>query len=115
MLTIHQISGWNDIGASVSLEGEVTYPGSYGLQEGERLSSVLRRAGGFRTTAYPVGAILVRTQVRELEEKSRAELIRQIETTSASARLSPNLTGQDQTATLQAVAQQQSRSPPTVT
>jgi protein involved in polysaccharide export with SLBB domain len=108
VLTIHQISGWNDIGASVSLEGEITYPGSYGLQEGERLSSVLRRAGGLRSTAYSAGAVLVRTQVRELEEKSRAELIRQIETTSASARLGSNLTSQDQTATLQAAAQQQS-------
>ena len=107
ILTIHQISGWNDIGASVSLEGEVTYPGSYGLQEGERLSSVLQRSGGFRSTAYPAGAVLVRNQVRELEEKSRAELIRQIETTSASARLGSNLTSQDQTATLQAAAQQQ--------
>jgi protein involved in polysaccharide export with SLBB domain len=107
ILTIHQISGWNDIGASITLAGEVTYPGSYGLQEGERLSSVLRRAGGFRETAYPDGAILVRTQVKDLEEKSRAELIRQIETTSASARLSPNLSGQDQSASLQAAAQQQ--------
>jgi protein involved in polysaccharide export with SLBB domain len=107
VLTIHQISGWNDIGASIVLNGEVTYPGSYGLQEGERLSSVLQRAGGFRGTAYPDGAVLVRTQVKELEEKSRAELIRQIETTSASARLAPNLTSQDQSASLQAAAQQQ--------
>ncbi len=106
VLTIHQISGWKDIGASVVLDGEVTYPGSYGLQEGERLSSVLRRAGGFRTTAYPAGAVLVRVQVRELEEKSRSELINQIETASASARLSPNLTGQSQSGTLQAVSQQ---------
>ena len=58
MLTIHQISGWNDIGSSVTLEGEVTYPGPYGIQEGERLSSVLKRAGGFRVTAYPAGAVL---------------------------------------------------------
>jgi protein involved in polysaccharide export with SLBB domain len=107
VLTIHQISGWNDIGASIVLDGEVTYPGSYGLQEGERLSSVLQRAGGFRGTAYPDGAILVRTQVKDLEEKSRAELIRQIETTSASARLAPNLSSQDQSASLQAAAQQQ--------
>ena len=60
VLTIHQISGWNDIGSSVSVEGEVTYPGPYGIQEGERLSSVLKRAGGFRATAYPMGAVLVR-------------------------------------------------------
>ena len=107
ILTIHQISGWADIGASVNIKGEVTYPGSYGLQEGEHLSSVLRRTGGFRATAYADGAILVRTQVKQLEEKSREELIRQIETTSASARLAPSLGGQDQTQLLQAAAQQQ--------
>jgi len=107
VLTIHQISGWNDIGASVLLDGEVTYPGNYGLQERERLSSVLRRAGGFRGTAYPDGAVLVRPQVRELEEKSRAELIRQIETTPVSARLGPNLSSQDQTSLLQTATQQQ--------
>lgn len=107
ILTIHQLSGWNDIGASVILEGEVTYPGSYGLQEGERLSSVLRRAGGLRDTAYPAGAILIRTQVKELEEKTRVELIHQIETSSASARLAPNLSGQDSAALLQAATQQQ--------
>jgi protein involved in polysaccharide export with SLBB domain len=107
ILTIHQISGWSDIGASITLHGEVTYPGNYGLQEGERLSSVLRRAGGFRGTAYPDGAVLVRTEVKDLEEKSRAELIRQIETTSAAASLQPNLTGQDQSGALKAAAAQQ--------
>ena len=108
ILTIHQLSGWNDIGASVILEGEVTYPGSYGLQEGERLSSVLRRAGGLRDTAYASGAILIRNQVKELEEKTKDELIRQIETTSASAHLAPNLgSSQEQAALLQAATQQQ--------
>jgi protein involved in polysaccharide export with SLBB domain len=108
IVTIHQLSGWNDIGASVILEGEVTYPGSYGLQEGERLSSVVRRAGGLRDTAYAAGAVLVRNQVRDLEEKTKVELVHQIETSSASARLAPNLGGgQDQAALLQAATQQQ--------
>lgn len=107
VLTVHQITGWNDIGASILVEGEVGHSGSYGIQQGERLSSVLRRAGGFRDTAYPMGAVLVREQVRELEEKSRQELIHQIETSSAAARLSPNLGGGDSGATLQIVQQQQ--------
>ena len=107
LLTIHQISGWNDIGSSVTLEGEVTYPGPYGIQEGERLSSVLKRAGGFRVTAYPAGAVLVRNQVKELEDKSRNELIHQIETTSAGAKLAPSLSAQDDAATLQMLIQQQ--------
>src|SRR5882757_2975143 len=107
VLTIHQISGWNDIGSSITLEGEVTYPGPYGIQEGERLSSVLKRAGGFRATAYPTGAVLVRDQVKELEDKSKNELIHQIETTSAGARLAPSLSAQDDAATLQLLIQQQ--------
>src|ERR1700761_473936 len=107
ILTIHQLSGWNDIGASVILEGEVTYPGSYGLQEGEHLSSVLRRAGGMRDTAYTAGAVLIRTQVKELEEKTKTELIRQIESQSVSARVPTSLNVQNQAAILQAAEAQQ--------
>jgi protein involved in polysaccharide export with SLBB domain len=107
VLTVHQISGWNDIGSSVSLEGEVTYPGPYGIQEGERLSSVLKRAGGFRPTAYPMGAVLIRKQVKEIEDRSRNELIHQIETTPAGAKLAPSLSAQDDAATLQILVQQQ--------
>jgi protein involved in polysaccharide export with SLBB domain len=107
ILTIHQITGWNDIGESVTIIGQVKFPGTYGFQEGERLSSVLRRAGGFRDTAYPAGAVLVREQVRQLEEKSKEELIRQIETSSASARLSPNLGSGDSGTTLKLIQAQQ--------
>ena len=107
ILNVHQVTGWNDIGEAVSINGQVGYPGSYGLREAERLSSVLRRAGGFRDGAYPEGAVLVREEVRELEEKSRQELIRQIETSSVAARLSPNLTGSDNGAALKLIDTQQ--------
>ncbi|HZP06371.1 MAG TPA: SLBB domain-containing protein [Terracidiphilus sp.] len=107
ILMIHQMTGWNEIGQSVSVVGQVKYPGSYGFKEGERLSSVLRRAGGFLPAAYPMGAVLVREQVRELQEKSREELIRQIETNSAAARLSPTSAGANGAATLQLIKAQQ--------
>jgi protein involved in polysaccharide export with SLBB domain len=107
ILTIHQITGWNDIGESINIDGQVKFPGNYGFHDGERLSSVLRRAGGFLPAAYPMGAVLVREQVRELEQTSREELIRQIETNSAAARLSPNLGGGDGAATLQLIKTQQ--------
>lgn len=107
VLTIHQLAGWNDIGASMTVEGEIAHPGTYGFRQGERLSSVLRRAGGFRDTSYPAGAVLIREDVRKLEEKSRDELIRQIETSSAAARLKPSIGSGDQSATLQLIAQQQ--------
>jgi protein involved in polysaccharide export with SLBB domain len=107
VLTLHQLTGWNDIGSSITIEGEVSHPGSYGFQQGERLSSILRRAGGFRDTSYPAGAVLIRDDVRTLEEKSRQELIRQIETSSAAARISPSVGSNDQSATLQLIEQQQ--------
>lgn len=107
VLTIHQITGWNDIGSSITIEGEVAHPGSYGFQEGEHLSDLLRRAGGLRDTAYPEGAVLTRTEVRDLEQKSRAELIRQIETSSATARLSPNIASGTQGETLQMIQAQE--------
>ena len=106
-LTVHQVTGWDDIGSSITIEGEVGHPGNYGFQQGEHLSDVLRRAGGLRDTAYPEGAVLTRVEVRDLEEKSRAELIRQIETGSATARLSPSLAGGDQSASVQLVKQQE--------
>jgi len=77
VLTIRQMAGWKDIGASVKVDGEVVHPGTYGVQEGERLSDVLARAGGFRTDAYPYGAIFERVEIRELEEKNRAQLVSQ--------------------------------------
>lgn len=107
ILTIHQITGWNDIGESVAIQGQVKFPGNYGFQEGEHLSSVLRRAGGMRNTAYPEGAVLIRQQVRELEEKSQQELIRQIETSSAAVRLGPAVATSDTGGTLQLIKAQQ--------
>ncbi len=75
VLTIRQLPGWNDLGASIALRGEVEHPGTYGIRPGERLSSVLERAGGFQPDAYPYGAVLQREQVRELESKAQAEII----------------------------------------
>jgi protein involved in polysaccharide export with SLBB domain len=75
VLTIGQIPGWKDIGATIDIEGEVVHPGKYGIQDGEHLSDVLARAGGLRPDAYPYGAIFERVEIRELEEKNRQQLI----------------------------------------
>jgi protein involved in polysaccharide export with SLBB domain len=79
VLTVRQQAGWNDIGSTIEVKGEVVHPGTYGIEVGERLSSVLARAGGLQIDAYPYGAILERVQIRELQEKNRAELIREVQ------------------------------------
>lgn len=89
VLTIKQIAGWTDVGASIMVKGEVTHPGTYGIQEGERLSSILQRAGGFRADAYPYGVIFERKQVRQLEEENREQLVRQVRIDGANLTLIP--------------------------
>jgi protein involved in polysaccharide export with SLBB domain len=79
VLTIRELSGWNDVGATVAVKGEVLHPGSYGVEDGERLSSILSRAGGFAPGAYPYGIVLERVQVRNLEQANRDELVRQVQ------------------------------------
>ena len=90
VLTVRQLAGWSDVGSVITVKGEVMHPGEYGIQEGERLSSILARAGGLRSDAYPYGAVLERTQMRELEEKSRAELIQQVQAQQSQFRLIPD-------------------------
>lgn len=79
VLTISQLGGWTTIGGAINVSGEVLHPGRYGIQEGERLSSVIKRAGGFLPGAYPYGAVLERDQVREFSTKGRDELIRKLQ------------------------------------
>jgi protein involved in polysaccharide export with SLBB domain len=105
-LTVRQLTGWADIGAAITVNGEVRYPGTYGIQEGERLSSIIRRAGGLRSSAYPAGAVLERVEVRTLEEKGRNKLIQEIESAGAKFNYSPTASGQDQASMLQAMMQQ---------
>jgi polysaccharide biosynthesis/export protein len=78
VLTVRQVSGWEDLGASIMVRGEVVHPGSYGIKPGERLSSVLSRAGGFAPGAYPYGSVLVRTEVQKLEMRSYTELVQRV-------------------------------------
>ncbi len=89
VLTIRQLPGWNDLGASITLKGEVKHPGAYGIRPGERLSSILERAGGFQSDAYPYGAVLQRTQVRELERKEQDDMVVRAKSMQTSIELMP--------------------------
>jgi len=78
VLTIRQLPQWSDLGSYITVKGEVGHPGSYGFRPGEKLSSVLERAGGFGPQAYPYGAVLMRREVREIETNARLEMVRRL-------------------------------------
>ena len=92
----------------MTLSGEVGHPGTYGLATGERLSSVLERAGGLRETAYPQGAVFKRVRVR-LGEKARLDLCPKGAEAEDLATMTGSGTGtaQEQMETLQSMRQQQ--------
>lgn len=54
-------------GSSVQITGQVRRPGRYAISEGERLSSLVERAGGFMPEAFPKGAVFTRETVRQNE------------------------------------------------
>jgi len=87
VLSIPQVPGWDDLGASISVRGEIVHPGAYGIRPGERLSSVLKRAGGFSSAAYPYGAVLLRSEVQKLEQRSYGELIQRVREQQTAVRL----------------------------
>jgi protein involved in polysaccharide export with SLBB domain len=77
---------------SVSLEGAFNSPGIYGAKQGERLSDLISRAGGYKLNAYPYGGILARKSVAEKEKlafmRSADQLEQSIATAISSGRIS---------------------------
>ena len=106
VLSVPQLPGWSDLGSAVTVKGEVKNPGVYGIRPGEHLSSVLKRAGGLLPTAYPQGIIFTRASVRELQEKSRQDLIQRLEQESPAVKAAVTTSGTEEAA-LQAQALQQ--------
>jgi len=107
VVTIRELPGWNDLGASIIVKGEVKHPGTYGIRPGERLSSILERAGGFQPSAYPYGALLERVEVRELEAKQQDELILRVKDAQRDLELLPDADARQKQAKEAALAQYQ--------
>jgi len=109
VLTVPQLAGWKDIGAVVTLRGEVRKPGVYGIRPGERLSSLLQRAGGLLPTAYPRAAVFEREEVRTLQQQTRQEMIQRLEQESTVVKTAASTTGTEEAALQQAAMQQRQR------
>lgn len=66
----------------ISIQGEVIYPGEFAIANAnERISDVIKRAGGLTKFAYPKGATLIRRTVYFkglTEEEIRDETLREI-------------------------------------
>ena len=77
-LFIRMIPEWK-LYQTVTVSGEVNYPGTYTVKKGEKLSSLIERAGGFTDKAYLRGATFTRESVRELQQKQLIEMVDRLE------------------------------------
>jgi protein involved in polysaccharide export with SLBB domain len=73
-LFVRQIPKWY-VDKTITVTGEVKFPGAYTFQKGDRLSSVLERAGGFTPQAYLPGGFFTRVSVRTVQEQRIREFI----------------------------------------
>jgi protein involved in polysaccharide export with SLBB domain len=53
---------------SITIEGMVNKPGKYYINDGEKLSSVINRAGGYKEKAYIFGGMLLRKDALKKEQ-----------------------------------------------
>lgn len=84
----------------VKIEGEVLYPGYYTImREDERISDIIKRAGGLTTYAYTEGASLKRTGMSKLkaaEKKEQERLKKELEKDRLDEEGNPKDTSLDQ-------------------
>lgn len=69
----------------VKIEGQVQYPGNYAIKQGETLSSLLTRAGGFTNRAYNKGAFFTREVVKKMQIEHLKRVVDRIEAEMLSA------------------------------
>ena len=89
----------------VTVSGQVRYPGTFDITRGERLSSVLERAGGLTETAYPYGAVFTRERAAVSEREGNQREARALSAEIASLATSPNPTDRDKVAFLTTLTQ----------
>ena len=94
-LFIRTIPEWR-MYSQVTVLGELRFPGTYTVRKGEKLSSLIERAGGFTGKAYLRGAVFTRESVRDLAQRRLTESIDRLDreliargSTSLSAAASP--------------------------
>ena len=73
----------------VSVSGQVRYPGAFNITRGERLSSILERAGGLTDQAYPYGAVFTRERAAVAEREGNIRQARSIDAQLATLATTP--------------------------
>lgn len=79
-VVVRRLPNWKEeTERDFTISGEVQFPGVYPIQKGEKLSSLIQRAGGYTDKAYLKSAKFYRKTVRELQQIRMDEIIARTE------------------------------------
>jgi protein involved in polysaccharide export with SLBB domain len=105
VLTIKELPEWSTR-ESVTLRGEVRFPGTYPIRRGETLRSVIERAGGLSTLAFTRGAVFTREELRQRETQQAKDLSQRLRRDLAAVAIQTSQASQSGDAAQSALAAQ---------
>ena len=77
-LYIKQTPNWNEQ-KTVTIGGEVSFPGTYPIYKGDTITELLRRAGGLTEYADPAATVFLRENLRMREQQQLDRFKKQLE------------------------------------
>jgi polysaccharide biosynthesis/export protein len=103
-LNVKEVPEWSEQ-EEISVLGEVRFPGIYPIKRGETLRSVLDRAGGLTSEAFPVGSVFTREELRLREEAQNERLAERLQRDLAATALQATASNQEDASQALAVGQ----------
>ena len=85
VVRINYIPDWNP-NAAVEILGEVKFPGIYALRDSETIGSLISRAGGFSSEAFPEATRFTSKATKDQQQASARKLIERFQREQASRR-----------------------------
>ena len=82
VVNIKEIPEWKEK-RTVTITGEVYFPGNYQIRREERLSDIIKRAGGVTENAYLRGAVFTRESIKGVQQERINDMIKQLEIEAA--------------------------------
>ncbi|WOE69001.1 SLBB domain-containing protein [Hydrogenimonas thermophila] len=79
---------------TVTIKGQVLYPGTYPIEEGDRLADIIKRAGGFTNNAFIEGAVFTRKDIKQMQEKGLQREVKELEKRITYIAASPSQAGE---------------------
>jgi polysaccharide export outer membrane protein len=88
-LNVHRIPAWSE-NHVIELRGEVLFPGKYTIRRGDKLSSVINKAGGLTPFADLNGSVFSRVKLKQLEKQNLIKVSADLRIEMATKSLSSN-------------------------